>query len=257
MAYTVNKLSKFAGISTRALRYYHEIGLLIPEKISESGYRLYGEAEVDRLQQILFYKALGMELETIKEVLNDSQYDREEALISHLEALHRKRAQIDLLIKNVSKTIATLKGETTMTNQEKFEGIKTQIIEENEKEYGEEIRKQYGNKTINKANQKVKGMTRIQYEEAARLEVEIKEKLKAAFELGDVQSESAREVCKLHKEWLGYYWPEGVYSVEAHKNLAQTYVDDLRFAAYYNAIVEGGAQFLRDAIWYYYETLSE
>lgn len=253
----MNKLSKLAGISTRTLRYYHEIGLLIPEKMSESGYRLYGEEEVDRLQQILFYKALGMELETIKEILNDSQYDREEALISHLEVLHRKRAQIDLLIKNVSKTIATLKGETTMKDQEKFEGFKTQIIEENEKQYGEEIRKLYGNKTIDKANQKVKGMTQMQYEEAIRLEAKIKEKLKVAFELGDPQSESAREVCKLHKEWLGYYWPEGVYSVEAHKNLAQAYVDDSRFAAYYDAVVVGGAQFLRDAIWYYYEALPE
>lgn len=257
MTYTVNKLSKLAGISTRTLRYYHEIGLLIPKKMSESGYRLYGEAEVDRLQQILFYKALGMELETIKEILNDSQYDREEALISHLEALHQKRTQIDLLIKNVSKTIEALKGETTMTNQEKFEGFKTQMIEENEKQYGEEIRKQYGNQTINKANQKVKGMTQMQYEEATRLEAEIKEKLKVAFKLGDPKSESAREVCKLHKEWLGYYWPEGVYSIEAHKNLAQTYVDDSRFAAYYNAVVAGGAQFLRDAIWYYYESLPE
>ena len=257
MAYTVNKLSKLAGISTRTLRYYHEIGLLIPEKISESGYRLYGEGEVDRLQQILFYKALGLELETIKEMLNDSQYDRQEALIAHLADLHKKRTQIDLLIKNVSKTIKTLKGETTMTNQEKFEGLKDRMIEENEKRYGEDIRKRYGDEVINKSNQKVKGMTRIQYEEINRLEAKIKEKLKTAFELGDPQSESAREVCKLHKEWLCYYWPEGTYTIEAHKNLAQGYVDDERFTAYYDAIVVGGAQFLRDAIWSYCESLEE
>ena len=255
MAYTVNKLSKLAGISTRTLRYYHETGLLVPEKMSESGYRLYGEAEVDRLQQILFYKALGLELETIKEILNDSQYDREEALIAHLVALHKKRAQIDLLIKNVSKTLTTLKGETTMTNQEKFEGLKDKIIEENEKQYGEEIRRKYGDEIINESNQKLKEMTRRQYETMTRLEAEIKEKLKTAAQLGDPQSESAREVCKLHKEWLCYYWPEGTYTIEAHKNLAQGYVEDERFSAYYDGIIAGGARFLRDAIWSYCEAL--
>lgn len=144
-----------------------------------------------------------------------------------------------------------------MTNEEKFEGLKDKLVEENEKQYGEEIRNKYGDKIIHKANQKIKGMSQIQYEEAVRVEAEIKEKLKVAFELGDVQSESAREVCRLHKKWLCYYWPEGMYSVEAHKNLAQSYVDDSRFAAYYDAIVVGGAKFLRDAIWSHCESLEK
>ena len=68
MEYTINNLSKLAGVSTRTLRYYDEIGLLKPKRISTSGYRIYGEDEVNLLQQILFYKELGISLDEIKEI---------------------------------------------------------------------------------------------------------------------------------------------------------------------------------------------
>jgi DNA-binding transcriptional MerR regulator len=60
MEYTVQKLGRLAGTSTRTLRYYNEIGILKPARMNSSGYRIYGQAEVDRLQQILFYKELGL-----------------------------------------------------------------------------------------------------------------------------------------------------------------------------------------------------
>lgn len=66
MGYTVQELARLAGISPRTIRYYDEIGLLKPARFSTSGYRLYGQAEVDRLQQILFYRELGVELKAIK-----------------------------------------------------------------------------------------------------------------------------------------------------------------------------------------------
>ena len=68
MEYTVQKLGKMAGVSTRTLRYYDEIGILKPARINSSGYRIYGQAEVDRLQQILFYRELGVSLENIKDI---------------------------------------------------------------------------------------------------------------------------------------------------------------------------------------------
>ena len=67
MEYTINNLSKIAGVSTRTLRYYDQIGLLRPVRVSSNGYRIYGQGEVNRLQQILFYRELGFELEKIKE----------------------------------------------------------------------------------------------------------------------------------------------------------------------------------------------
>ena len=69
MEYTTQSLSKLAKVSPRTLRYYDQIGLLKPIRKSSNGYRIYGQNEVDKLQQILFYKAMGMELETIKQML--------------------------------------------------------------------------------------------------------------------------------------------------------------------------------------------
>ena len=73
MEYTVQKLSKLAGISTRTLRYYDEIGILKPLRISSSGYRIYGKKEVDALQQILFYRELGLSLEGDSGYCNDAR----------------------------------------------------------------------------------------------------------------------------------------------------------------------------------------
>ncbi len=75
MKYTINKLAKLAGVSTRTLRYYDEIGLLRPARMSSNGYRVYGQKEVDRLQQILFYRELGVPLEEIKKILSSKEFD--------------------------------------------------------------------------------------------------------------------------------------------------------------------------------------
>lgn len=100
MEYTVQKLGQIAGISTRTLRYYDEIGLLKPARINSSGYRIYGQAEVDRLQQILFYRELSLSLENIKEILNAPSFDGAAALREHREKLLDKKQQLDQLIAN-------------------------------------------------------------------------------------------------------------------------------------------------------------
>ena len=90
MEYTVQKLGLMAGISTRTLRYYDEIGILKPARINSSGYRIYGQAEVDKLQQILFYRELGVSLENIKDIVNDPSFDCLKALGEHREKLIEK-----------------------------------------------------------------------------------------------------------------------------------------------------------------------
>ena len=70
MEYSIHELSRLSGVSTRTLRWYDEIGLLKPSRVAASGYRYYGPAQVDRLQDILFYRALGVELARIRECLN-------------------------------------------------------------------------------------------------------------------------------------------------------------------------------------------
>lgn len=110
----MQKLANLAGISTRTLRYYDEINILKPARINSSGYRIYGQKEVDILQQILFYREMGVSLEQIKEILTDPSFDVIQALKKHRENLLKKRKQIDLLISNVEKTIAQKEGRIIM-----------------------------------------------------------------------------------------------------------------------------------------------
>ena len=131
MEYTVQKLGQLAGISTRTLRYYDEIGLLKPARINSSGYRIYGSAEVDRLQQILFFRELGVNLDSIKEIMTSEDFDGATALKEHREKLLEKRAQLDLLIENVDKSIQLTERKIIMTDKEKFEGFKQKLVDDN------------------------------------------------------------------------------------------------------------------------------
>jgi len=249
MEYTVQKLGQLAGISTRTLRFYDEIGILKPAKASSSGYRIYGQAEVNRLQQILFYKELGFCLESIKEIITAPSFNAAEALKEHREKLFEKRKRLDLLIANVEKTIALNEGRMAMTDKEKFKGFKKKLIDDNEQKYGKEIREKYGDDKINKSNEKLKNMTPEDYEEVTRLGNEVTATLAEAFKTGDPATDIAQRAADLHKQWLTYFWSE--YSKEAHAGLAQMYVDDQRFKVYYDEKQPGTAEFLRDAIHIY------
>ncbi|MBY0756901.1 MerR family transcriptional regulator [Clostridium sardiniense] len=246
MEYTVQNLSKLAGVSTRTLRYYDEIGILKPARINSSGYRIYGEEEIDILQQILFYKELGINLDAIKSILENPSFNKLNSLKDHHEKLLEKRKQLDLLIKNVEQTIASVKGDVKMDNKEKFKGFKQKIIDDNEKKYGKEIRNKYGNDTIDKSNKLFANMSEEDYNKFNSLSEEINKTLLEAFKTNDPSSNLAQKVANMHREWLLYTWPK--YSKEAHAGLAQMYVDDERFKAYYDKEQDGLAEFLRDSI---------
>lgn len=249
MEYTIQKLSQMAGISSRTLRYYDEIGILKPARVNSSGYRVYGRTELDQLQQILFYRELGLSLEDIRGIVTDPDFDAEKALKEHHSKLLDKRLRLDLLIANVQKTIAANEGRIAMQDNEKFEGFKQKMIDDNEKEYGEEARAKFGDKEVDIANQKIKGMSREQYAELESLSNSLNDTLKAAMADGDPGGETARKAAQLHRQWLGYFWDS--YSKEAHAGLAQMYVADERFSEYYDKIQTGAAAFLRDAILIY------
>lgn len=249
MEYTIQKLGNLAGVSTRTLRYYDEIGLLKPARTSSSGYRIYGQREVDLLQQILFYRELGLSLEDIRSIVTEPGFDGTRALREHRNQLLDKRKQLDALIANVEKTMASQEGRITMSDREKFEGFKRQLIDENEQKYGQEIRKKYGEATVEKSNRKLMNMTEEEYEKVTQLANEVNATLAEAFKTGDPAGELAQKAADLHKQWLTFYWSE--YSKEAHAGLAQMYVDDERFTAYYDKDQPGTAEFLRDAVHIY------
>ncbi len=249
MEYTVQRLAQLAGISTRTIRYYDEIDILKPARINSSGYRIYGQAEVDRLQQILFYRELGVSLDSIKEIVTAPSFDSSKALKEHRNKLLDKKKQIEKLIANVDKTIALSEGRIRMSDQEKFEGFKRQMIEENEMKYGKEIREKYGEDKIEQSNAKLMNMSQADYNKMTTIEQELFVALAEAFATEDPASEIAQKAADLHKQWLSFHWAQ--YSKEAHAGLAQMYVDDERFKAYYDKEQDGLAEFLRDAIHIY------
>jgi DNA-binding transcriptional MerR regulator len=252
MEYTIQKLGHMACVSTRTLRYYDQIGLLKPARTNSSGYRIYGQLEVDRLQQILFYRELDVGLERIKELIEAPSFDAKIALREHREKLLEKRAQLDQLIANVDQTLAQTEGRMMMSDQEKFEGFKQNLINDNEKKYGQEIRAKYGEKLIDQNNQKIKGMTESEYAKLEQLEAAIHDMLAKAMQTGNPAGELAQQTADLHRQWLSLYW--NPYTKEAHAGVAQMYVDDERFAAYYDKSQPGTAEFLRDAILIYTST---
>jgi DNA-binding transcriptional MerR regulator len=244
--YTIKKLANLAGVSTRTLRFYDEIGLLKPKRINSSGYRIYGQQEIDLLQQILLYREMDVPLENIQLMMYSPTFDKVKALQEHYEKLIVKRQQLELLIQNVKKTIAAQEGRLTMTDKEKFEGFKHKLIADNEATYGEEVRAKYGDDVVDQSNQKLKNMTEAEYKKLTQLEAQVIQSLVEAFASGDAASDKAQEAVKLHKKWLTYYWHE--YSKEAHLGLADMYVEDERFKQYYDKHQAGLAEFLRDAI---------
>ena len=147
MEYTVKALADLAGVTPRTLRWYDRIGLLKPLRTTEAGYRLYGPAQLDRLQDILFYRELGLDLASIRTILDDPAFDRQAALQSHLAELEARRARLDDLILTVQRTINDIKGGTKMTDQEKFEAFKRRTVEANETAFGQEIREKYGDES--------------------------------------------------------------------------------------------------------------
>jgi len=135
-----------------------------------------------------------------------------------------------------------------MDNRKNFKQLKKKLVNDNETAYGAEIREKYGDEAINNSNAKLINMSEAAYARIEQLNTEISDKLKTAVEINDPAGELAQEVCALHKEWLCMFWQDGTYSKEVHKSLAQMYVADKRFKAYYDKIVDGAAMFLREAI---------
>lgn len=243
----INELVKLSGVSARTLRYYDEIHLLKPSKIGENGYRYYSQGDIDRLQQILFYRELDFKLEEIKDILENPDFRVRDALQEQHSLLQKKRNYLDGLIQTIEKTIQVMEGEGTMTNEQKFEAFKNKLIEENEQQFGEEIRGKYGEEQVLASYGKLKDMTEEQYEAVKQLEQQLFERLKEAMEQGDATSAIAMEAAELHKRWLSFYWAK--YTKQAHVGLAQMYIYDKRFTAYYDDRVgEGATQFLHDAI---------
>ena len=248
MEYTIKQLANLSGISTRTLRYYDEIDLLKPKRIGENGYRMYETEQINTLEQILCYRALGVSLEEISHLLNAENTEKERVLQKHLIVLSERKAEIELSIENVSKTILFLRGDIIMTNEEKFKVMKQTILSETEQTYGDELRQIYGDAMMLDANKKLSDMSREIWVLQESLEKEIRLLLENALKTKNPNCEQAQKACDLHRQWLCLFWPEGTYSKAIHKLLGDSYIYDSRFKTYYDQLGENCAEFFKDAI---------
>lgn len=245
--YSIGELAELSGASVRSLRFYEEAGLLKPERDPANGYRRYSEADVDRLQEILLLRRLDMPVRDIAPLLSTSKAGRRTVLQHHLSALKRERDRLNTLITTVERTLAEERGETTMQDSEKFEGLKRDLVEENERRYGTEARERYGAAAVDESTRKMLDMGEKDFAAWQELSAEIVSALEEAVRAGaDPAGPEGARVCDLHRRWLGYTWPS--YTAEAHRGLAEAYVADERFTAYYDGTVVGCAAWLRDAI---------
>lgn len=247
MEYTVKALAELAGVTSRTLRWYDRMGLLKPGRTTPAGYRLYGPAEVDRLQQILFYRELGLPLAEIGSLLDTPDFDRQGALQSHLLSLQERRERLDTLIRTVERTLLKEKGEIAMSDKEKFEGFKRQKVEENERLCGEEARKKYGDHPVETAKEAMMGLSQEEYQRWESQDKELREGSAAAVRAGEKpEGEEGGRLARLHREWLAILMPDCDDARQV--GIAELYVADPRFTAYYDGEVPGCARFLRDAV---------
>lgn len=245
--YNISAFAALAGVSTRTLRYYDRIGLLHPAQVSAAGYRVYGTAEVDRLQQILFYRELEVPLAEIATLLARPDFDRRTALRAHICALRARKQRLQLLIDTAEKSLAATKGESTMTDNEKFEGFKQELIDRNEAQYGSETRAAYGDEVVDASNKKLKNMSAAEYHEMQRQEEEILTRLAAAVAAGQApEGDEGLAIAKLHHSWLCHSIHD--CPPATHKGIAALYVQDERFTAYYDKARPGCAAFLHSAV---------
>ena len=247
MEYSIQALARLSGVTTRTLRWYDEIGLLKPSRVAESGYRYYGPQEVDRLQHILFFRELGVELSQVKIYLDDPSLDRLTLLRTHLVDLEREREKLDHLIQSVRTNIRAEERKETMTDEKKFEAFKAQMTEETEKKYGKESREKYGDQAVDRSQKAFREMSPEEYQRWTDLDRAILEGLEQAVRKGfSPEGPEGETIVSSHKEWLMLSGLK--YQPNIHKGLGQMYVMDERFTAYYDKNVPGCAQFLRDAI---------
>ena len=229
-----------AGITPRTLHHYDEIGLLKPSRVGDNGYRYYGEESVLRLQQILFYRELGIPLEDIKKITGRRDFDVLGALRSHKEALHKQVTRLNRLIHTVDNTINHLKGNTTMSDKAYFEGFS----EEEQEKYALEAEELYGAEDVRASMKKWKSRSA---EEQKRIMEEGSKNytdMIAAMPKGAASPEAQAIVERWHKH-MDYFWTPKLDQLLA---LANGYNDDPRFKANFDKMHPQLAEFMREAV---------
>jgi MerR family transcriptional regulator, thiopeptide resistance regulator len=238
--FTVKQLSKLAGVTPRTLHHYDAIGLLKPSRIGANGYRYYGEESVLRLQQILFYRELGIPLEDIKKIMGRRDFDVLGALRSHKEALQKQVTRLNRLIRTVDNTINHLKGNTTMSDKAYFEGFS----EEAQEKYAAEAEQLYDAESVRESNRKWKTYSAEKKEAILAEGKAVYTDMIAAMPRG-AASKDVQAIVERWRKHMDYFWTPKLNQLLA---LANGYNDDPRFKANFEKMHLQLAEFMREAV---------
>jgi DNA-binding transcriptional MerR regulator len=235
----INEAAFAAGVTVRTLHYYDEIGLLKPSEITDTGYRLYDDAALAVLQQILFFRELDFPLGEIRDIISSPAFDRTKALENHRELLLRKRERLDNLINLVDNII---KGEDSVS----FKEFDLTEIEESRKKFADEVKERWGNTAAYlESERKTKDYGAVQWQQIFDEGSHIFE----AFAANKDKAPESVEVQKLVGMWQAFITDKYYKCTnEILACLGQMYIGDERFTKNIDRYGVGTANFLAKAI---------
>ncbi len=248
-SYTVQKLAILAGVSVRTLHHYDEIGLLKPARVERNGYRFYTEPELLKLQQILFFRELDFPLSDIQRILSNPKFDMTKALEEQKSEIEKKKKRLTSLMMTIDKTIKKIKKEITMQDEELYNSFK-----EHEAKYEDEVKEKWGNTDAYK--QSKERMAKMSKDDIINLKKGadiFMQEVVANMKFGPTSPEFQKLVDSSYNNLRTFYEP----NLEMFRGLANMYVDDPRFTAYYEKYAPGLAVFMRDAMLFYCDQRSK
>ncbi|MEV7192007.1 MerR family transcriptional regulator [Streptomyces sp. NPDC093510] len=225
MSYTVGQVSGFAGITVRTLHHYDRAGLLTPGERSPSGYRLYSDADLARLQQILFYRELGFALDEIAEILADPQADALAQLKARRRALREQIGKLERLVEVAERAMEVQQTGVRLSPRERFEVFGEITFDLS---YATEAELKWRDSPGHRAA--MRSAAEHSKEDWARLMGEAarwREELLDAFDAGEpADGARARELAEAHRQHIARWFTP--CPPEMHLRIADDFAEDPR-----------------------------
>lgn len=244
MDLSIQEVAKAAGVTSRTLRHYDDVGILPPSRHGSNGYRYYDDDALVRLQRILLLRELGLGLEEIGAVL-DRETDEVIALRAHLVWLEAERERLARQHAAVARTISSLEGGGGIVAKDMFDGF-------DHTQYKDEVIDRWGQDAYESSNSWWTSLSETEQKDWRAQAGELASAWTAGAQSGlDPASDEAQALAQRHVDWLaGVPGAPGFGSGTVDKayllGLADMYVADPRFAENYGG--ETGATWVRDVI---------
>jgi DNA-binding transcriptional MerR regulator len=243
-SFTVGQVARLSGVTIRTLHHYDEIGLLRPRGRTEAGYRSYAEADLERLQQILLYRELGFPLDEIAAIMGDRRVGANEHLRRQHGLLKERIGRLELMVAAIEREMEAQQMGIQLTPEERFEVFG----DFDPDEYAQEAEERWGGTDAYRESQR-----RVaQYSKQDWLTIkaeggDITRRFADAMRSGaEPAGDTAMGLAEEHRQHISRWFYECGYDI--HRGLGDMYVADPRFTATYEAVGEGLATYIRDAI---------